>query len=602
MTIILHTGNPFVDTGMYAMQARASEIRGEPIQALTPQLVSEVLGDCTWLAKANRYLNSFTMVCTTNSALVNPSNNRLMYQTKKRGYLDERDEGWKTYIQTLMQLRDELLNQPSNAPPDCESCGDRPATRVIDRIGRDYFPLAGSLGNDAQALPAASRSPRVCAFCLLAIQWLPLGAIMFKGNLACFQFTDPLLSLYFVEETYRETSIRLSTAQGEKTVQIPGSGEGAAPAALFLIKRMRELHDERVMQKLPPYISLNIWTFTNSGASPDCNVIEVPNPALQFLWEAARDHLSEVEGLLKREDRRKPNTQLLTAIEGQRDYGGFYPQKGRKETDWQLTSKALYELYQTRVLARPRMALRVAEQLATQVYERLNASDKNDKKLLASVLKENPRWIKDPFARVSLRRIFARLAEKGLFTLDEYVRLFPAENLAELTSPTPESAKLFWYEPGHAIRAMATGWDVFWFYLHHEARKMGESHQSNLVDDIANRLEGELAMFTNPKIKAFARDVFDYYLERQGGDDSARGLRYIKRNIVDGFNRGKITTGDLRRWFCNLAEVRPEYTSEDWDALCRDEQGRDATGELRFQFRLEIANLYREANQPSTKN
>lgn len=104
-------------------------------------------------------------------------------------------------------------------------------------------------------------------------------------------------------------------------------------------------------------------------------------------------------------------------------------------------------------------------------------------------------------------------------------------------------------------------------------------------------------MFTNPKIKSFARDVFDYYLEKQGGKDRRRGLEWIKKNILEKFKRQEITTGTLRRWFCLLAEIKPEYQNEDWDALCRDDSGREMTGELRFQFRLEIANLYREATQ-----
>jgi CRISPR-associated protein (Cas_CXXC_CXXC). len=592
--MILPTGNPFVDTGLYTMQARASDLRdGEPVDSLTPQLVEEVLGDGIWLAQANRQLNSFFMVCT-NSALVNSSTNKWMYETKQRGHLDDRDEGWKIYIQTLMRLRDEFLTLPSDAKLDCESCGDRPATSILDRIGRDYFPLAGSLGNDAQALPAASRSPRVCALCLLAIQWLPLGAIMFNGSLACFQFTDHRLSFYFVRDTYRETRSRLEMARTEDKVLVPGSRQGATPATLFLIERMRQLQQDRVMLNLPTYISLNIWAFSNSGANPDCKITEIENPALQFLWKAARIHYTEVQNLLKREDPKKPNTHLLTAIESQRDYAGFYSQKARKEaSEQQLTSKSLYELYQIHVLARPLTALRVAERLASQIHIRLNSGDKNEKKLLAVVLKENPRWIKDRTVRMSLRRYFAKLAEEEKFTLDEYARLFPAANLTEAAVSAPEQAKHIWREPGNAIRISSDGWDVFWFYLHHANQSTATSHS----DEAAIRTDGDLIMFTNPKIRTFAHDIFNYFLERHGGADRSRGLRYIKRYLVDGFARGKITIGDLRSWFCKLAERQPEYRCEDWDALCRDEQGREATGELRFQLRLEIANLYREAQQ-----
>jgi hypothetical protein len=50
---------------------------------------------------------------------------------------------------------------------------------------------------------------------------------------------------------------------------------------------------------------------------------------------------------------------------------------------------------------------------------------------------------------------------------------------------------------------------------------------------------------------------------------------------------------DLQRWFVNLGELKPGYTNDDWDRLCRDEYGANRVGELVFQLRLELANLYR---------
>lgn len=95
-------------------------------------------------------------------------------------------------------------------------------------------------------------------------------------------------------------------------------------------------------------------------------------------------------------------------------------------------------------------------------------------------------------------------------------------------------------------------------------------------------------MFTNPKVKQFARDVFDDYVRR-------RGLARVKRDILERFRRGEITTSHMQRWFCSLAETVDGYANEDWDKLCRDENGDNVTGEVRFQFRLELGNLYRQA-------
>jgi len=598
------TGNPFVDTGIFAMQAHASKLHGnKQIDALTPALLTEVLGGGEafgrWLAKANRHLNSFFMVVGTNSDLVNPSKNKKLYKTNQRGFLDEEDTGWQDYLKILKQLHGELSNPPDEDAPICESCGERPATNVLTRVGRDFFPLAGSLGNDAQALPAASRAPRVCALCLIAIQWVPLGAIMFNGRLACFQFTEPLLTQYFVEDTYRETRARLDLASIDKKVLVPGSQEGATPAARLLIDRMRRLQADHEEMELPPGVTLNIWAFSNTGASPDCEVIEIHHPALQFLWESARDHHTEIFDLLNREDSKKPTTHLLSAIGRGVDYSGFYPRKGSKsEAKAQLVSPQLYELYQIRILARPRTALEAAKRLATLIHARLSAGDKKEQKLLTQILKENPRWVKDKVVRVTLRRFIAAFAEDGRFTLELYAHLFPAANLEQLQDATLEAAQALWREPGAAVRATSQGWDLFWFYLHHAANgTLAVSPQGAIEGTNTNE---DLVMFTNPKIKQFAQDVFAAQLERRGGADRKRGLVYIKRNIVDAFGRGKITVGTLRNWFSQLAEIRPDYTNEDWDALCRDEQGRDAMSELRFQMRLEIANLYRNAKEEET--
>lgn len=599
------TGNPFVDTGMMTMQAHVAEkLRERKLEPLTSQVVSQAMTDedgfGRWLATSNRQLNSFFMVCT-NSALVNPSTNDSFRRTKQLGFLHEEDTGWKDYLETLRKLEDEVDNLPENDSPDyetlCESCGERPATKVLTRVGRDFFPLAGSLGNDAQALPAASRAPRVCALCLIAIQWLPVGAIMFSGKLACFQFTEQMLSERFVRETYRENRRRLGTAKVTDKVLAYGSKQGASSAALILLEQLRRLKEDIYDYNLSDDVSLNIWAFSNSGANPDCEVFEINNPALQFLWQTAQKHYEEVISLLKCEDPKKSASHLLSAIERGVDYSGFYPRKPKKgETKAKLTSPQLYELYQTKILQRPPLALESAKTLARLVYQRLTSADPKDKKrfaedkkFLAKILSENPRWIKDRAVRVKLRKFIAEFVENGNFSLEQYVRLFPAANLEELDLANEDAAQ-FWNKPGLAVKPTLHGWDLFLFYLHHAADATLE------VSPTANTeiKQEELNMFTNPKIKEFARDVFAMQMEKRGGKDAKRGLAFIKKNILDAFGREKFMNARLREWFCLLAETRPDYECEDFDALCRDEQGRDATAELRFQMRLEMTNLYRK--------
>lgn len=571
------TGNPFVDTGLSVLVAKAREAgwMGETVQELTPDALRQAIGDGKWLARANRRLKAFSLVVGNNSPLTNTSSN-LSLRKANRGRLNpEDDDGFKVYVSILQGLVAEVTTSPQNDGNLCECCGIRPTTTVLaangKEIGRDWFPLAGSLGSDAQALPASSRAPRICSLCLLAIQLLPLGVTLLHGKLACFQSTSWEMTQLLTEETYRETQAMLSSTAGTEKVAALGAKGGTTPTALRLLRLFDNLQANRRMLELPPHVTMNVWLFSNSGTGADCDVIEIPNNALVFLWEAARRYRSELEGMLRRESK-KPDYQLLECIRRQRDYDLLYPAKGTPPA-----SKGLFEFYQTQVLGQPPQALRVAEKVACLLRQRLQRQAEQEQwasvpkrgkgkprqtqseKFLQRLKERHPFRDLEPAERNAVRRMCADFAEEGLLTLEEYILLFPRETLQPL-------------------RTQWRGWLWIWFYLNHE----------NLSADVEPPQWEEVAMFTNPRIKQFARDVFDNYKER-------RGLARVKRDILDRFRRGEISTADLQRWFCNLAETKEGYTNEDWDDLCRDENGNNVTNEVRFQFRLELANLYRQA-------
>jgi hypothetical protein len=61
------TGNPFVDTGLSVLVARARESgwSGDALDELTPHALQQAIGDGTWLAQVNRRLKAFSMVVGT---------------------------------------------------------------------------------------------------------------------------------------------------------------------------------------------------------------------------------------------------------------------------------------------------------------------------------------------------------------------------------------------------------------------------------------------------------------------------------------------------------------------------------------------------------
>jgi len=163
------TGNPFVDTGLAVLAFRSD---CEHIEELTLEKMKKVHGNGSELARRNSKLKSTTIIFTVNSLTTHPG----IKPIKKR-------------TQFYSKITTALLNSIGfeDVHERCESCGNE-YTLNIDKLvretlvpldykdesrytGRDWFPLAGSMGSDAQASPAGSRSPNLCAKCLFAVQW-----------------------------------------------------------------------------------------------------------------------------------------------------------------------------------------------------------------------------------------------------------------------------------------------------------------------------------------------------------------------------------------------------------------------------------------------
>ncbi|MDR2202943.1 MAG: hypothetical protein LBE76_01295, partial [Nitrososphaerota archaeon] len=268
------TGNPFVDTGLAVL---ASKSNCESIEELTLEKIKAV-HDGNELACRNSNFKSTFGIFTTNGLLTNPA----IKPVEKR-------------IQFYSAMVTAFLNKIGyeDYPERCESCGN-PTSLDIDRViaetivplgykkddvrytGRDWFPLAGSIGSDAQALPAASRSPNLCAKCLFSVHYLPQGVILREGKLAVFQSTSPAFWYKFVKPIAVEIDKRVMANKFETL----GSKEGSVTV---IKKTFEAMHD---LKQMGPGISLFMWLFSNSGQGPDCKIEEIPNSALQFLFKA----------------------------------------------------------------------------------------------------------------------------------------------------------------------------------------------------------------------------------------------------------------------------------------------------------------------------
>ncbi|MEP0825494.1 MAG: hypothetical protein HRF40_08415, partial [Nitrososphaera sp.] len=138
------TGNPFVDTGLGVVAYLAG---CKDINSLSLHDLVKVHGDGKRLAQRNLKLKSMTMIFSNNSLATNPA----IKDPKKRA-------------QYYSMITTAILNSigKEDLTERCESCGNEHSLDIdllVRRtlgplgfsdstryIGRDWFPLAGSMG------------------------------------------------------------------------------------------------------------------------------------------------------------------------------------------------------------------------------------------------------------------------------------------------------------------------------------------------------------------------------------------------------------------------------------------------------------------------
>lgn len=534
------TGNPFVDTGLAVVAALA---KLDEVENLGIDDIRAVHGEGDQIASWNSRLKSFSQIFGTNNPL---------FQT---GYGYKKGKGpsgrnYAIYRATLNNFLEAF--DGGSGQLRCESCGvftefdfarscikaveDNGAEAPEDKwVGRDWFPLAGSIGSDAQALPAASRTVHLCARCLFAVHYLPLGLILLDGRLAVFQSTSVEFWYELVRDIVDEVQGRIKAGNFETL----GAKEGSRILAKRLLGLFERLQTATRFGDIPPGTALQVWRFTNSGASPECGIEEIPNAALVFLWKAVRQGLrQEVERLIDSEG--KKERPFFRCITERSDYRGLYP-RGKM----QGASPKLFVLYQTEVCGQSRRTLQLAHGLAHGAVQNLKPKD------LKRFQREEA--FGDTAIRNYFRSLMVHLAEQGDFDLADYIRLFQ------------------YSESDCGIEVRFDGWNLVRYYVHH-----ADCPPEALNDD--SSAESSLSTKFNT-IRYYAAHIFADYV-------GTRGKAGFQSDVLNRMGRGAITSQWLQRQFVRLAEDYIGFTYEAWERLCKVSSVRVFVGELLFQMRL----------------
>jgi CRISPR-associated protein Cst1 len=528
------TGNPFVDTGLGVI---ASLSKLDDINHLNLSHIKSVYGDGTQLVEWNSKLKAFSQIFGTNNPLYHPSlgfkkgvgpsdNNKFVYKSILEGLLSEIGKSsngrrcWSCGSPTDFDFI-EITSRP------IEKIGKKPPEEKY--LGRDWFPLAGSLGSDAQALPAASLPPHICPKCLFAIHYLPLGLISLEGKPSVVQCTSTEYWYDFIYDIVEEVRGRVQSGKYETL----GTKESKSRTMVTrLLKWFNHLQAEK--KKFSKDINMYIWRFSNSGASPDCSIEEIPNPALAFLWDATSANLGmEIESLLR--DENDPRNSLYQCILAKRDYPYLYP-IGRRSG----ASPKFFNMYQTEICGHSSRALQVAQKLADGVVEGIN--DKELKRI------QRPEAFKEERIKNQFRAAMIDMAEKGEFTRDDYLDLFPMKK-----------------DNGNGISVEWGGWNLIRFYLYHLNEDGISEGSTKKIDDLSPVVYSAGAIYNN-------------YLHEKGSDR-------FKREVLGKMRLGKISASWLSNQFAKLSEMDEVFNYDTWSQLCKYED-KIYTKELLFQMRL----------------
>ncbi|MEO9295894.1 MAG: hypothetical protein ABI347_09885 [Nitrososphaera sp.] len=395
------TGNPFVDTGLSTIAAIAG---CHEIDDLTIEHIKKVHKNGERLARWNGQLKSMSMIFTINSLATHPGikdpEKRVLYYSRITSALLGRIGKEDVEERCESCGNDRTLNIDALAREVLVPLGYKDAQRSV---GRDWFPLAGSLGSDAQALPAGSRAPNICAKCLFAVHYLPLGTFLIDGRLIVFQSTSLEFWYGLVKSIVGEIEGRIAAGK----IDTLGS-KGSKVAVRKLVGYMRDMED----YELGPGTSLFMWQFSNARTG-DLSIEEIPNPALLFLKKCAEHGLDkEVNALVAKE---KGSQSLLHCISHSQDYYNLYPYK-----KFNGVSPELFQLYQKYVRSISTTRLKIAAAIAEY------AKTRTDNKELEKLGKDTE---KDRSKQVSLKKFIAEMASTGKMTYANYVLLFAKEGV-----------------------------------------------------------------------------------------------------------------------------------------------------------------------------
>lgn len=353
-----YTGNAMLNNALMTIEALGGL---KNVGEITPEFLLKQFNERK-LWELYCRMKCYTMLFTRNCPLLNGKN------------------GGKIYQRLLIKLLDNFENQ---GELQCEISGlrfNRPFSKyykdtlaelgitsnVDITINRSWFPLIGSLGSDAQALPQAKFDARIHPICIAIIQFLPFSSMIYDGGVLLFDCSNFEFARKFIENNVERVLEQIRVTKGSEHVDnVKDLTKGKSLLRAF------EIYSEKSTMYTDKQTDINLWSFTNAK-SGSCTVERIPNRLFQSLYRLFKkpDCQPNLRILLNGKDDRK----FIDALNDGKDYFGLYPMK-----DYNGVSTPFFEEYQ-RLIGRAEH-LEYAKYIASLMKRAALA--KGDEKMLA---------------------------------------------------------------------------------------------------------------------------------------------------------------------------------------------------------------------------
>lgn len=402
------TGNPFIDSGIYALTTKLKK----DISEIT---VDDLIKESEEISKL--YVNSLWKknmhTIFPNSVLVNPASTNDPNLKEK-------------YFDSLNKLIDSI--GPVQNEGACIGCGRRSVKEVF---GKDAIPLTGSKSL-TNYFSFANSGADYCSLCALLIQFSPLTLYRCGKKMILLHSDSKKVMDFWAKKAIKNIDLQISSGEYSGCYN---KGITRPTNAIFNIISQVIKSGRRWRGENP---SFNFYYFTNFNQEPELDIFTLPTNVFKFLTEIPPEDWSNWSFIVKKaykyvkwenvendEDyKNNPNTVFNNLLEGKSILRSFYSTKYKKTyCTWKLTKSYMNEVWK---MDEKRI------EVIKDVGDRLSDYIKNNDSLKTLTSLEHASNYNN--FRNILRKILKNKINNGddelLFTFDEYViSLFPEGNM-----------------------------------------------------------------------------------------------------------------------------------------------------------------------------